>query len=505
MPAPDESLRVRAHICDVADGAPEAPPCLDATLVTRYIDTVRGTAAAVSSASAALWLPLLAQVLLSDRWLIIDPKMQVPELLDAILRRLSWNQVLTHYLHEYIVRALALPLRGVHALAVSVLVAHADDVDARHFLASSDAVPTLLARYFEDDDVLLVSTTELLVTVLVDNASSYRAQDANSALARFFDAPALAMYRQVRASSDSTQIARLLDLVVLLTPALGIYDLPSDVYVFDKSAFAVADDPLFSMLVVLFHTKLVKELGHEFNEAVFAAISPAMDAIVAIYTLRTSDGEVEAFLAHVIVELVAALSHSSVERICGLGKRLMAKYELLRSYNLFCDTSDADIALLAQFNPWILQDPESFFDDVIKDLPVYHKRYFPILLNIVASKPLFGILTERQKLTSEKFRVLTVDLVYQLLERLSQYKHSAQFLLTSMPNIVAEYLVQSPSQINNGDIWALKRQALENLLLNEDIDLLQWKDDLRGAYELMKNGRKVRDIQPQVDVADDYM
>lgn len=505
MPAPDQSAPVRTHICAVADDAPGAPACFDATLIARYIDTVRGTSAAAASADAAVWLPLLAEVLLSDRWPQIDPKAQIPELLDAYLCHLTWAQVLVHYLRDYIVRALALPLRGVHALAVGVLAAHAGDAGALDFVVSSEAVPTLQARYFEDEDVLLVSATETLVSALVDAASGAAAPHASSALLRFFDTHALAVYRKVRGTGDSTQIARLLDLVVILLPILGQFNLPTDIYVFDKSAFVVSEDPLFCMLVILFHTKLVKELAHSYNEAVFTAISAPIDDIVAIYQLRTTDPEVEAFLALVIVELLAALSHSSVKPIGALARQLISKYELLRSYNLFCDTSDADIALLALLDPWVVQDVESFFDDIIRDLPVYHKRYFPVLLNIVLSKPLFALLTERQKLTSDKFKVLSVDLVYQLLERLSRHVHSAQFLLASMPNIVLDYLVGSPSQINNGEIWALKRQALENLLFNEDVDLVQWKEDLEGAYDLMKNGRRALDIQPAVDVADSYL
>lgn len=378
------------------------------------------------------------------------------------------------------------------AFIFKIIQEKSSDPETINFLLTTPFLLNSLNTYFtESTDLISVSGFENLLTLLLASAPELSSKITSS---DFVD-----VLQKVRVNGNSTLLTRLVDYIALIAPyALSNGAQLSDpsVYVFTRLDF-MQDDPLLVILLISFYKKLLSL--ENLSPVVFRSIKPSLYDITYLFTLRTSDSTVQSFYAADIIEVLSKWSYSELPEAIAYLTEVLDTFQLFKSFNLYLDDIGApDVRLLSEFNPRMINN-EEFINDLVSNYNLYSKRFFTILLNLISSSHYFNNLISLDKISVASISKLPFDMLFRLIYELTKFKHSTIWLLTQ-PQLLNDYILGSI--INENEIWNLKKQTLENLLWrNSTVDLGVWYDSIKVTYNVMCNGRNVKDIQPVVEVA----
>ncbi|CUM65063.1 uncharacterized protein PRCAT00002685001 [Priceomyces carsonii] len=486
----DASEKLLDHLQKVQGGSQ-----VDGKLINNYILINNTSAGGVDREFLSRCIPLINSILFEETYSQIDSNFAIVDLLGSILARLPFSEVLQIYDKNFIVDAVSSPLPQITKLALDILKQKI--LEANQLLDETNIIYCIVHRYLSDQNLPLsvVNATEQFITVLIE-------LDRSIAASKLLTKDLCDLYKNARYGEESTLKTRLLDFSLFILPIINHLNFPTEIIKFSRQDILQNDDPLFVVLLISFYTKLIGNLDNSSIET-FNVIKEPLSDIASLWPLRQSDSMIGSFYASEIVNLFSKISYCALQSVISFTKELIRKLELFKSYNLYIDSFDEDIRLLNKFNPELLGG-ESFYDEVLKNIPLLSQRYFPILLNVIGSLEIFDILTDNDRLTSISISKLSLDMLYSLLVRLTSYLYSIHFLLNHLPSTVFDYLIASRSELNDSEIWKMKQEALENLL-HSGVDLGIWKEKLFSSYSLMKNGRKVRDITPNVEITDEFI
>lgn len=518
----DTSLRVLHHLQDFYQQHQESgnDSNLDSTLINNFIRLISNDKAIVFSQGKVNngtievakdnvflvnFIPLLSNLL--ELPLVVDTYNLITELLEVILSYLSFMQICYFYPDEYILRGVESAAANVLNLIISIFDLKLSDNGLVLFILSSNALDTLLSRYLSDSknlDLSVVNHIEKFIGRIVE-------LNITSLINRKLLSPeSIALYQVTKLAKNHILKARLLDLIVLLVPVLEGSQFPESLLDFDEATILDANyddddfDPLYPTLMIQFYEKCIQKLGDSL--VMFSKLSPSVDKLIKIYSLKEKYPVVDNYYATDIIDLIATLSNSSKPEIRDYVAAVVKKLALLKSYNL--DLSNpASKLLLLRINFTIFDDAtvEGIYEDLLADAPLLNSRYFDILLNSIKSSVLFQLIISNPTnyLTNERISRLSQDLTYYLLLEMSKYEHSSTYLLNHLPNIMSNYVTNSPYEISNSTLWNIKLKILSNLL-REHVDLNIWEVELKRIYDLMRNGQNVRLADPGVDILDQF-
>lgn len=434
----DEALARYARILTaqtVSDGTPDAPGPFLLAVMPKLVEVVSGPSGSGPVGDGVI------------------------ELLHAVVNVLSFAQI-----RHFIPNAAIVEGAAAHApivnLVVSVLVHNVDDPDAAEVFHA--VVGTLVQRYFSDPslDIAIVTDTERLIAAV---ATSSRGDILTSEK----------LCRLYGPHIDPILAARTLDYVLLLVPQLN-KDVPSHwppIFELDpKTISDDADDPLYGILVVQFYARVIEAVP---SDNVFQLLIPAIHTLTKAYLA-------DATFAIDVVDMFVALSNSRPQFFASI----VESHQLVATLSL---GSQKDESFLARVDLRSLS--ESTQKECFQNLgtsSLVGARHFGVLLNFVRSSTLFELVSPF--ITSTSLASLTQDLVYPLLHTMSKYSHAVQYLLHELPSAVDKYLLGN-HQIRDHDIWTLKREILDNLILHGH--LLVFEEDIRREHSLMVNGPRM--------------
>lgn len=497
---------------------------LDATLISNYIRVLsndkslvfpggkanNGTIELVKDNTFLIeFVPLLSNLL--ELPLLVDNYNLITELLHVILSYLSFDQISYFYPHDYILRGVEATAPNVLNLIISIFDVKLSDNGLVLFIQSSDVLDTLLFRYLSvtDSEYLALSVVNR-IEKLIDRIVELKITPILQA--KLLSAKSIKLYETTKQNKNQILNARLLDLIVLLVPILDGTSLPESLFDFDEAILIASDyddddfDPLYPKLLILFYQKCIQKL--ETGLGVFAELTPAIDKLVKIYSIKSKYPLVDGHYATDIIDLIVTISNSGSPDIRGHMAALAKQLGLLKPYNLEL-SNPADQLLLLRINFTIFDKDtlEGFYEDMLADAPLLNSKYFDILLNSIKSEVLFNLIatSSNNYLTNERISRLSQDLVYYLLLELSKHDYSSTYLVNHLPNIISNYITNSPYEVSNSMLWNIKLKILTNLLFErEHVDLNIWEIEMKKTYNLMKNGQNIRLADPNVDVLDEF-
>lgn len=416
-----------------------------------------------------------------------DPSTILTDLLVSVVRKFSLEELEGLYPPQYIIDV-ALEASPGTSLVFQIVAEKNSDPYTIRFLTTTDFLLNAVRTYFSVlATLLVVSSFENLLKLVIDQ---------DQILQLLTTAQYNQIYVRVRRDFNPILIPRLVDFVAIVAPytiSNGKLALPSSAYTFSATDFAV-DDPLLVILIIAFYRKLV---GLKLSTPVQHDICTSLNAIFELWNKRATDADVETFYATEIAGLVCAMSYSELPAVRELLHQWQLRHGLFKSYNLYLDSSDADVELVSEFNPErFLRQPE-LVESLVSHIPLYSKRYFPILLNFVASNYTFDMLVTLNKLDVATISRLSLDLLFKLMLQMSKYKHSSTWLLRQS-QLMNEFVLGKP--ISEHDIWVLKKDTLGQLVDAGELGV--WHDSVRDLYKVMCNGRDVKNVVPIAEVAD---
>ncbi|KAG2731967.1 hypothetical protein G9P44_004384 [Scheffersomyces stipitis] len=506
MPAPatttsvdEQTLSVIDHLTKSYDNKSE----IDSTLIDDYI-TVLGSIDLLGA--IADFIPIINHILTDNLYHQIDPNRLLIELLQKIVSRLSFGQIVSVYSPEFIVSSLASSDNvPITKLCLSIIIQKLHEPETVSFIAENCISFILLKNYLSDAklDLGIVNQIELYVNSLILN-------DVTNLLEEILtDTKFVILYNSIRNSENTILLARLLDFIlILLTYKV---DLPLDPRLYTFSNVEIVtfkDDPLFLILLVQFYVKLVQVLNHstENKFSVLEEVSPVIGNFVNLYKDPTTDD----FVKVEVIDILVKLSYATNSLLIEYGLELALNSELFKSHNLIkvYEYNEPDIKLLSNVNPdLIVHSSNVIYEDVLSNLSLLNnKQYFPILLNFIGSADVFPRL--EQDYFTTKLKHLPADKLYVILLEFSKFSHSRKFLLSNA-TLTNDYLLDNDNlTFVNNELWHTKLQVLENLVNATDSDspeLAHWKPYLQDSFNLMRHGKKIRDVVPQVSILDETL
>ncbi|CAK7891299.1 DNA mismatch repair protein Hsm3p [[Candida] anglica] len=427
----------------------------------------------------------------------LDPNMSLLELLNSIMVILPFEDIQLVYPESMILESIQSSNPQLTSLIIQIVLEKSNERDMIEFLEDSEFLVYATRTYFtESDDI-----QNLKVSSTYENLLAYIATVSPHLVDKLSNPELVSLYKKIRddPEGNSTLFSRLLDFIIIIFPVSHEW-IPTSLYKFSKIEFSI-DDPLLVILLISFYKKFIQQIN--ITSVILTTIKPSLYDIMELFTRRQQDSLIESFYAVEIVVLLYHWSHSDNKLLLGYLGELTDSFKIFKSYNLYLDELASDIELLASFNPDQINDKLDFLEDIIQ-LPLLQQRYFPIFLNILSSKDLFGKLVELNKLNIKSISKLSLDMIFKLLFTISNYKYSTHWLLSDAPQLMSDYVIASSAAISESEIWSLKKSILENLLnKNSSQELGVWKETIESTYSLMKNGRNVKDIIPRVEVATD--
>lgn len=490
------SVKVHVHLCEVLNDDKE----INATLIKNYVLQVKNNRSIIfpnedqrddvqENSTISLFVGTINELLNSGKLQHADPEGAVFDLLDAILEYLTIEEILQFYPLEFIIEG----LKGdasVCCMIIRILRRNCQSQTTLGLFEDTTIMDTIITRYFDTEAPLsVVNQVELLVSELVDTSSPIVPQKLLSGQFK-------GEYKEARESSD--KIVRFLDYILILVRYVvrNGYSLDENYYVLPKLLFSDNDDILQVVLLIQFYNKLIDELNiYGKDNAIVKSIIPCLRNLTNMYTERQKDEFVELYYANEIADLMSSISYSKVPFLVAFTEELVHRHELFKSYNLYLHL-DCDVKLLSKFNPEALNI--EIISDILDEISIFSQRYFSILLNCIGSEKLFHKLTPR--LTTQAISKLSLDMLYRLLLQMSKFQYSVKYLMSDLPNVVSNYLIDSPD-VTESEIWSMKKDTIQNILLS-NTELSVWKGELSKVFSNMCNGRKIQSIEPRVDVVD---
>lgn len=449
------------------------------------------------------FVPIINQLLYDEIYLTIDPEKVVIELLGSILSVLTFSEILNIYSSKFIEDALESPLLEIVLLVLKIFRLNVDSSILANYLEDTGILEKLVSRLLSDVKLSISETNEIehILNGYIDRMDPIVSRVLLQGKCKL-------IYIAARNSGDSILIVRFLDLATGLlwytSQASITEELPVELYVFSKDEFLNEDDAFLVASIINFYEKLVVKIdGRGIKDLVFNNIKGVIGDIASMYNMRENDELIKVLYSTKIVDLFSVMSYARNTHIQDYFKVIISRYELFKSYNLFPGSLESDRKLLSDINPdFFLKE---LYNDTLQYLSFSNQQYFSILLNIVQSKEILLLLSEQQKLTRSTISNLSVDMAYLLILQLSKTSYSTQFLVNNLPNVISDYLLDNTRNAIYGSIYSTKLKILENLIANESEGLAIWKEGLKETYEEMKYGRKIRNIEPQVDILDDFL
>ncbi|CAH2350946.1 DNA mismatch repair protein Hsm3p [[Candida] railenensis] len=429
-----------------------------------------------------------------------DPKPILIDFLISLLSLVKFADVIQRYDSEKIIELASSPVAA--PIVFKILLEKELDSDALGFILSTNFLHCSLGNYFRQGDIsslAVASDFENLVKIYIDKPGFAE---------KLLEPTSIKIYESVRVSKDSTLLTRLVDFIAiigepaLVDPKLSTL-LPNSVYTFKVSDFLeedgneVSSDPLLAILLIQFYKKLVKM---PLSVDVLKSAGPTLENLVQVFSKRNTDTEVQLFYANDLAEFICEWSWTTYVPLINMLEGVLEKFEVFKFYNLYLDSSDADINLLAGFNMDRMNNPE-FLEELTDIYSLFSKRYFTILNSLVNYPKYCEQLIHMKIISVNTISKLSMDMLYRLLYELTRKKHSTSWLL-QQPQLMNDYILGT--NVSENEIWNLKKDSLSNLLeINTPEELGVWYDNIKENFSLMSNGRNVRNIAPGVAIADE--
>lgn len=282
-------------------------------------------------------------------------------------------------------------------------------------------------------------------------------------------------------------IARRLDLTK------KTYDKITEVVELDYLADNDPSDPLMYDLTVDFYTSLVGLIDklHE----LFVLLHPVLQTTLA--ALAENLKSKESYLSTSLGALFGKLTYCKNEEIVSWAQEEKSVNAILDSLILESPTHRQILDLM---NFGFIPDKHKFFNDHFANRELSRSSdVLPIIAHAIEDPEFFRLFADYDKLSNSALSQMQKNQLYELLEVITRYNHSANYLLSEMPTVVLTYLVEVPGDISHPLIGKHLRSALENLITNKDLDLGVWEQGLKSLLHSLVNGRPKG---PQVDVQD---
>lgn len=158
-------------------------------------------------------------------------------------------------------------------------------------------------------------------------------------------------------------------------------------------------------------------------------------------------------------------------------------HELDKSYIKISESNEYIFDLLSFLDPEYLYE---YHPEIIKTKGYFTTSEITILRNLMGNEKCFELL--KKNMIAEDFLSMPYLEQMVVLQKMSQYKHSASFLLMHLPKVMSNLISKDQSEITEPETAELRLEVIENLLSCGVDELHVWYEPLMNLLTRIKNG-----------------
>lgn len=412
-----------------------------------------------------------------------DPKLDYElllELLNKIVAISSFEDVLT----VFSVKDLIISLKSKN----SSLIIAANQVIARSYpkglFSNSEIFDILLDLYFDPEyDISVINSIERSISNLSSDELVRRRILMNN----------LQTLIAIKKRFEPTSMARLLEVLNLLCR----YMEPSE---FNGKLFVIREDELIKSLevdvvlfihIVVYYTNILGEVdvinteGHT-REWLLKYIQPMIPALGRIYAQNDKYPDVRYFARSYLFKFFQKLSYLNDESFF---RSLDEGYIHLSSETRYLTD------FLSFVNPAYLV---KYYPELLTQSAAITPSKLGIIRNLVSNPRSFSLI--KPQITADSILAMPYMEQMVLLQRVSQYPHSAEYLLNELPKVMSNLISNGNGDVIESETVALRRETIENLLTYEPS---AWHAALRDEMISIAGGRPRN--RAQTSIASSYI
>lgn len=394
------------------------------------------------------------------------------ELLSKVVATSSFENVLT----VFSLQDLILSLQSKNPS----LIKAANQVIARSYpkglFANSEILDILLDLYFDPCyDISVINSIEHSISSLSSDELVRRRILINN----------LPPLMAVRKRFEPTSMARLLEILTLLSQYIEHSEFNEKLFVIQPEELirSLDIDVVMFIHIVVYYTNLLKEVdvievGGHTHEWLLRYIQRIVPALGEIYAENDKYPDVKYFARSYLFRLFQKLSYLADESVF---RSLDEQYIHLSSETRYLTD------FLSFVNPAYLF---KYYPKLLTQSAAVTPSKLGIVRNLVCDPESFALI--KPHMTAESILAMPYMEQMVLLQRVSQYSHSAEYLLNELPKVMSTLIANGNGAVTESETVALRRETIENLL---KYDQSVWHVPLMNEMVKITGGRPRSQVQ----------
>ncbi|CAN6612530.1 DNA mismatch repair protein Hsm3p [Trichomonascus vanleenenianus] len=442
---------------------------VDAELLDKVVAILESTVVLDKQLIVPALLPKLAQVV----QLPLDDYTAVVKLLGKILERLKFQETLEYVNVDQFAAALVEGSKEIQLMGVK----HIETCDPPDLVANTILIELLLRLALNESDGFDVANASIHAVVVLAKADLVRRR-------LFTDPSCVGQLKEVFHGNNGILQSRLMEIVAETIP----FDtetnyIPLYLLAYPPDTLCDMSDVLAVVAKVQFYSKLLPSISS--NDIIVEELLPQFDAIAQLYARMKDDPEIRMFLGNDIFEFLGALSKYRPQAFAAFDQDI-GIVGRIDNY------SDDGIVFLSLLDPGYLVEnrPEIISTIRIKAKTVRAVRKF------VLHQGAYSLL----RLDADKVLELPLLEIMVMIGALASTNWGRHDLLTQRPKLMTKLLENE--DINDLDVLAFRRQAIEKLLDRPPAELGPWLGGLKELYRRIIYGEGSK-TAPGVRITDE--
>lgn len=406
------------------------------------------------------------------------------QLLNNIISVCSFEDVLATFTIEDLEMALT--------SSISPLVVAACKVIAKSYpkgiFANSVICDILLKLYFDSNvSISIVNSIEQTISTLSSDELIRRRILVNN----------LPLLMAVRRQSEPVSLARLLELLNVEAAYLTNNEFNERLFIIrpDEILKSLDVDIVMFIHITAYYTRLLEEVftedlsGTHHHKWLLKHVIPILNTFGEIYDKREELTDVKFFAKSYLLKLFRKVSYLDDESIFA---------SLDREYIHISRENENINDLLSFVNPEYLYN---HYQNLIIEFASVVPSHLGTLRNFVANEHCFSLI--KDQLTASPILAMPYMEQMVLLQKISQFRHSVNYLLECLPKVMSGLLYNENGEVTETESASLRREILENLLKYDKETLNIWYGPVRDEFKKIVQGVSSNDAQ--VNLASSYL